>query len=75
MLVGDVGERRAEAADVALDELDAAARLDLVASDGPQLLERRRQHRPDVGDRQRDGVLVAVKIGGATSRTAARNRP
>ena len=59
--LGDVGERCAEAAYVPLDQLDPLSRLELAGELGTHLLERGRQHRPDIGDRERDGVLVALE--------------
>ncbi len=48
-------------ADVALEQLHLAGRVDLVGDGGLELLERGRQDRAHVGDRERDGVLVPVE--------------
>ena len=59
--LGDVGERRTEAADVPLDELHALGRLELPCELRTHLLQRRGKHRADVGNRERDGVPVTFE--------------
>jgi hypothetical protein len=58
-VVGDARRGRTHAADVATDDRDAARPLELVGELRAHMLERGGEHRPDVGDGQRQGVLVA----------------
>jgi hypothetical protein len=58
-VLGGAGEIPGRAPDAALEELDAARRLELGGEVGPELLERRPRDRADVEQRQRHGVPVA----------------
>ena len=58
---GEGGQRAAEGAEVALRDLQRTGRLELARELRPHLLERRGEHRPDVGERERHRVAVAVE--------------
>jgi hypothetical protein len=60
-VVGDPHERPGRRVDSVLDDDDVAGRLDLRGQVGPHRLDSRRGDRADVGERQRDRVLIALE--------------
>ena len=59
--LGDIRECGAQTADVPLDQLHPLGRAELAGDLRAHLLKRGREHRPHVGNRERDGVLVALE--------------